>query len=89
MKTSVDIDDHLFARVKEIADESGSTVRAMIEAGLHFVVREHGKGRSRYKIPDARFRGTTGFAQGASEASIASYLREMNDELAVAPGHTK
>jgi hypothetical protein len=82
MKTSVDIDDHLFARVKEIADESGLTVRAMIESGLQFVVREHGKKHSRYMMPDARFSGTPGFAPGASEEHVASALREMNDELA-------
>jgi hypothetical protein len=81
MKTSVDIDDNLFARVKAIADAKGLSMRAMIESGLQFLVREHHKGAAPYVLPDARFSGIQGFAPGATEQSISSAIREMNDSL--------
>jgi hypothetical protein len=79
MKTSVDIDDTLFARVKAIADAKGLSMRSMIESGLQFLVREHHKDAAAYQLPDARFKGVQGFAPGASEQSIAAAIREMND----------
>jgi hypothetical protein len=88
MKTSVDIDDHLFARVKAIADEKGLTLRAMIEAGLQFLVREHGNFSSSYIMPNAQFDGAKGFVAGASDATVAASIREMNQALAT-PGTLK
>jgi hypothetical protein len=82
MKTSVDIDDQLFARVKVIADEKGLTLRAMIETGLQFLVREHSKVAPSYEMPNAQFSGVKGFVAGASDATIAASLREMNEALA-------
>jgi hypothetical protein len=82
MKTSVDIDDHLFARVKAIADEKKLTFRAMVEAGLQFVIREHHKAMPSYVMPNAQFKGAKGFVAGASEASISLSIRDMNQALA-------
>jgi hypothetical protein len=41
MKTSVDLNDALFAEAKQLAAEQGCSLKAVIEDGLRRVVMEH------------------------------------------------
>lgn len=82
MKTSINIDDQLFKKIKSLADSKGLTFRAMVETGLHFILRENSKSKTIYQMPNGQFKGQIGFVDGASESSISSVLREMNDTLA-------
>ena len=40
MKTTVEISDHLLAEARNVATREGVTLRALIERGLHAVIRE-------------------------------------------------
>jgi hypothetical protein len=51
MKTTVDLDDALFARAKRHAKESGRTLRELLQDGLRRVLDDGVKGR-RYRLPD-------------------------------------
>jgi hypothetical protein len=56
MKTTVDIADPLFERARTIADEEGTTLRALIEEGLQQVL-EHRSKRGEFVLRDAHFKG--------------------------------
>jgi len=57
MKTTVDISDGLLAEARRVAARDGVTLRAVIERGLHHVIREGTTG-SPFKLRRATFRGT-------------------------------
>ena len=82
MKTSLDIDDNLYRSVKAIGDKKKMTFRALVEAGLQLWLRENRHSKKKYVMPDARFDGEVGFVEGASEESIARFIRDENDRLA-------
>lgn len=56
MKTTVEIADALGAEAKRVAAEEGTTLRALIEAGLRLVLEERRK-KGAFELRDASFRG--------------------------------
>lgn len=56
MKTTVDIPDPLLEQARRAADRDGTTLRALVEAGLRRVLDEMREPRS-FALRDARFRG--------------------------------
>lgn len=51
MKTTVEIDDDLFARAQEIAQREGTTLRALIEEGLSIALARREQ-KTSYRWPD-------------------------------------
>jgi hypothetical protein len=51
MKTTIDINDELFRCVRQLADDTGTTFRALVEEGLRQVVE-----RRRVEAPRSPFR---------------------------------
>lgn len=58
MKTTVEIDDVLFARARKHARRTGQTMRSLVEEGLRRCLEEKPPAQS-YKLPD-RSVGKTG-----------------------------
>lgn len=56
MKTTVDLPDSLLLDAKEEAARRGTTLRALIEAGLREVLKQSRR-RSTFRLRDARVRG--------------------------------
>lgn len=56
MKTTIEISDALAEEAKALARREGTTLRALIEAGLRQVLRDRRR-RSRFRLRDARFEG--------------------------------
>lgn len=56
MKTTVDIADPLLERAKKLAAREGTTLKALIESGLHLVIREHQQ-RADFRLRDESFGG--------------------------------
>lgn len=58
MKTTIDISDALFASSKALAQQSQTTLRALIEEGLRRVLRDaKANTQSAFKLKDARVHG--------------------------------
>ena len=56
MKTTVELSDSLLRRAREVAARDGTTLRALIEAGLRAVLAERMRA-SRFELRDARVQG--------------------------------
>ncbi|REJ73716.1 MAG: DUF2191 domain-containing protein [Acidobacteria bacterium] len=56
MKTTVDIADALAAQAKEIAARDGTTLRALLEAGLRLVIEQRSS-QPRFRLRDASLGG--------------------------------
>jgi hypothetical protein len=56
MKTTVEISDVLLRRARELAAREGTTLRAMIERGLHRAIQEADQDK-RFKLRRAGFSG--------------------------------
>jgi Arc/MetJ family transcription regulator len=66
MKTTVEIADPLLAAAKRVAAARGTTVRALVEAGLRRVLEEQGH-NTPFRLRDVSFEGdglTAEFAEG-------------------------
>jgi len=57
MKTTVDIPDPLLAEARRAADREGTTLRALVEAGLRRVLAERRPKAAPFRLRDASFRG--------------------------------
>lgn len=57
MKTTVDIADALLQAARRTARREGTTVRAIIERGLRWVLQEEAACRKPFKLRKASFRG--------------------------------
>ena len=80
MRTTIDLSDSLLAKVKRLMVRRKTTMRALVEEGLHRLLEEDQAGAS-FKLRDARFKGELGFAEGARPDSIQGVLQEVNDTL--------
>lgn len=56
-KTTVELPDALLAEAKEVAAREGTTLRALLEAGLRSVLERGGHGRGRFRLRDASVDG--------------------------------
>jgi thiamine monophosphate kinase len=58
MKTTIDISDALFVSVKTLAQQSQTTMRALIEEGLRRILRDaNANTEPAFKLKDARVYG--------------------------------
>lgn len=58
MKTTLDISDPLFNSAKALAQQSHTTLRALVEEGLRRVLSDsRNKAKTAFKLQDARVRG--------------------------------
>lgn len=64
LKTTVELPETLLQEAKRLAVRNRTTVKALIEKGLRSVIEER-KGRSRFSLKRASFRGD-GLAAGIS-----------------------
>ena len=72
MKTTIDLSDALFAAAKRQAVADGTTLRALVEAGLRQVLDDRARAAT-YQMRDASY-GEGGLAPGYAEASWAEIL---------------
>ncbi|MSO77939.1 MAG: DUF2191 domain-containing protein [Alphaproteobacteria bacterium] len=56
MKTTIDIGDALLEAARQLADREGTTVKALVEAGLRRVIDEEAR-REPFKLRRASFKG--------------------------------
>ena len=57
MKTTIEISDPILEDAKAIAAREGTTMRALVETGLRYVVAERQARYSVFKLRDAAFDG--------------------------------
>lgn len=56
MKTTIDISNALYDEVRRVAQEEGTTVKALVEEGLRHTLTEHQR-RVPFTLRDASFKG--------------------------------
>ena len=74
MKTTIDIADPLLDKARRVAAREGTTVKALVEAGLRRVINDKEQRRA-FRLRRATFKGQ-GLQPGAEEMSW-DRLREM------------
>jgi len=74
MKTTIDIADPLLDKARRIAAQEGTTVKALVEAGLRRVIEDRDR-RGRFRLRRASFKGR-GLQPGARDLTW-DRLREM------------
>ncbi len=58
MKTTIEVSDALFHSAKDFAQQSQTTLRALVEEGLRRVISDaQTKGKPSFKLKDARVHG--------------------------------
>ena len=70
MKTTIEIADALLAEAREVADREGTTLRALVEAGLRETLKSRGEGSPPFQMRLVMFAGDglqPGVAEGAWE----------------------
>lgn len=75
MKTTIEISDSLLRRAKSLAQREGTTVRALVEAGLRAVLSER-RPRAKFQLRDASFAG-----RGLSEAARGEGWDALRDAI--------
>jgi hypothetical protein len=81
MKTTVDIDDDLFRTAKSVAARQGTTLRALIEEGLRWVLSQRRRDEG-FTLKDAAVRGygvQAGINEGDWEQTRDLIYREPGD----------
>lgn len=70
MKTTIDMADSLYLDARRAAEEDGTTLRALVEEGLRFVLRRR-ETRQPFTLRDASF-GGAGLAPELADADWAA-----------------
>lgn len=78
MKTTVEIPDALFTRVRRYARKTGKSMRAVIEEGLRRVLESEGETPVRYRVPD-RSVGKPGASDPLESLSWQDLRHEVYD----------
>lgn len=68
MKTTVDISEALLVEARRAADRAGTTLRALVEAGLRRMLAEQRRKDTGFRLRDASFRGE-GLQPGVASGS--------------------
>jgi Arc/MetJ family transcription regulator len=68
MKTTIDLSNALLEEARRAAAERGTTVKALVEAGLRREVREGGPRARRFRLRDESFTGR-GLQPGVADAT--------------------
>lgn len=75
MKTTIEISDSLLRQVKALAQREGTTVRALVEAGLRALLKEQ-RDRPKFRLRDASFEG-----QGLADAARGEGWEALRDAI--------
>lgn len=75
MKTTVDISNALFSRTKAMAEREKTTLRALIEEGLRFVLAKR-RDRPQFRLKKATFRG-----KGLQAGFSFDHWESIHDEI--------
>jgi hypothetical protein len=75
MKTTIEISDGLLRQVKALAQREGTTVRALVEAGLRGLLKEQ-RERPKFRLRDESFEG-----QGLSNAAQGESWENLRDTI--------
>jgi hypothetical protein len=67
MRTTIDLPDGLYARVRRLADSSGRTLREITIEGMEIVLREAGR-RPSFRLRDGSW-GHGGLVDGLDESN--------------------
>ena len=57
MKTTIDVSDALFREARRLAQERGTTLRAVVESGLRREIEAGRAPKKRFRLRDASIRG--------------------------------
>ena len=74
MKTTIDIADPLLEKARRVAAREGTTVKALVEAGLRRVIEDREQ-RGKFRLRRASFKGRG--LQPAAQGLSWDRLREM------------
>lgn len=82
MKTTIELADALFHELKRVAEERGTTLRALLEEGARLVL-ERQPPKKPFKLRDASFKGGKGLYPGIREGDWEQQLAQIygDDEL--------
>ena len=77
-KTTIELPDNLVAEAKELAAREGTTLRALVEAGLRSVLERRAARDARFRLRDASVegRGLQGEFRGAGWNRIRDAVYE-------------
>jgi hypothetical protein len=75
MKTTIELSEAVLAEARELAASEGTTLRALVEAGLRKVLAERRHGRSRFVLRNASVKGRG--LQPALQGASWDELREL------------
>lgn len=79
MKTTIEIADALLRSAKATCRREGTTLRALVEAGLRQVLADKRREAPRFELPDARV-GGSGLSPELQQASWAQLRDEIYGE---------
>jgi hypothetical protein len=76
MKTTVDIPGPLLAEARRAADREGTTLKALVEAGLRRVLADRRGSATPFQLRDARFRG-----EGLQPGVVSGDLQAIREAI--------
>lgn len=79
MKTTIEIDDELFRRVKVRAAERGASLRSVFEDALRRVLDEQHDRANPYTMPDRRVHGR-GLRPEFRDRTVTELIHDIDEE---------
>ena len=77
MRTTIDLPDAIFRRVRALAAARKATLRSLVIEGLQGLLERPRSGK--FKLRDGGFPGKPGFASGGGVENIAETIRQVNE----------